>query len=109
VRAAGNVNARRVPARSLSPMYWGVVLAAVIAAGPPTIFGYLNRRKITEVHVLVNSNLTAVTEALARKTAEALDLESQNATLRGEPSSTVQLHDSTLDPPAPPAPPVPPV
>lgn len=61
----------------------GVVLAAIIGALALLLV------RVQHVHVLVNSNLTAVTAALARKTEQVAALESENAMLRGEPASTL--------------------
>ncbi len=72
-----------------------LILVALIGA-VGTVWAARIRAKVAEIHVLVNSNLTAVTEALARKTAQNTALESENATLRGEPASTAQI-----PPPAP--------
>jgi len=66
-----------------------VMIAAMGVLG--SVWGAKLRTKVMEVHVLVNSNLTAISEALARETQKVRELESDNAMLRGEPSSTPQV------------------
>lgn len=51
------------------------ILIAFIAAIPPTFVGWLNHRKGEEIHILVNSNLTAVKTDLALANQKITELQ----------------------------------
>lgn len=73
----------------------GSVLTAVIG-GMVTLmvkFQITLKRRVEEVHVLVNSNLTAVTNALAHSRDENDALMTEIATLKGEPPSTPTVEE----------------